>query len=171
MKRKGLLALGMAMAVVLAGGFWIAGDAVVAAGAAASEAAQTKEDIAAVLAAYTKAFEAKDIDDVMACFADSDQAVVMGTGTGEIWIGKESIRSAHMAFMASAEKERSTSTLCGSGVEGGTAWLAGYLELVQTLETGQFTTQLNLSMVLTRQEGEWRIICMHFSNLLGPETQ
>ena len=171
MKRKRLMALGMVVAVVLAGGYWTAGDAIVAAGAAASEEAQTKEDIRAVLAAYTEAFEAKNIDGVMACFADSDQTVVMGTGPGEIWVGKESIRSAHMAFMASAEKEKSNRTLVGSGVDGNTAWLAGYLEAVQTLESGEMAFQLNLSLVLTKQEGEWRILCMHFSNLVGPEGQ
>ena len=157
------IVFGTALVAVALGCYWTVSNLASAAG----DEAEARGEIAAVLAAYTEAFEAKDIDGVMATLADGENTVMMGTGPGETWVGKDNIRAAHLAFMATAKKEESTRTLLASGVGEGTAWLAGYLEVVQTLETGEASFQLNLSMVFTKQDGQWRIQCLHFSNLVG----
>ncbi len=128
---------------------------------------QMGEEIRALFQGYIEAFEAKDIDGVMTAFADAPNTVLMGTGPDEIWLGKENIRTAHMAFMASSKKEASERTLVSMGAHDNVAWASGFIMVTQELEDGVSSHQLNLSVVFERTEGEWTISAMHFSNLVG----
>jgi uncharacterized protein (TIGR02246 family) len=123
-------------------------------------------EISAVMHAYAEAFQAKDIEGVMKTFADDPATIMMGTGDGETWVGKESIRAAHNAFFASIKKETTERKLLSAKQTGDTAWLAGFMTAKQTNEAGDNEFQLNLSLVLEKQGGEWRIVCMHFSRFL-----
>ena len=116
--------------------------------------------------AYAEAFQAKDIEATMKMFADDPATVMMGTGDNETWVGKESIRAAHNAFFASIKKETTERKLLSAKQVGDTAWLAGCLMAKQTNDAGDNAFQLNLSLVMEKQGGQWRIVCMHFSRLL-----
>jgi hypothetical protein len=70
---------------------------------------------------YIKAYQAKDIDGVMAVFADAPNTVMMGTGPDEIWLGKDDIRTAHHAFFANFKQESSENTVVSVGANGGVA--------------------------------------------------
>ena len=129
---------------------------------------QTAEEIRALFESYIAAFEAKDIDRVMAAFADAPNTVMMGTGPDEIWLGKENIRAAHMALMASAKMEASERTLVSMGAHDNVEWASGFILVTQKLEGRDNSYQINLSMVFERTEGKWYITAMHFSNLTGP---
>ena len=119
-----------------------------------------------VLKAYTEAFQAKDIEGIMKVFADDPKTTMMGTGEGETWVGKESIRAAHNAFFANIKKETTERKLLSAKQVGDMAWLAGFLVAKQANDAGEHSFQLNISLVMEKKDGEWRIICMHFSRLL-----
>lgn len=125
-----------------------------------------ESEIGAVLKAYVDAFQAKDLEAAMKIFADDPKTIMMGTGEGETWVGKESIRAAHNAFFASIKKETTESKLLSSKHYGDTAWLAGFLVAKQANDAGEHSFQLNISLVMEKKDGEWRIVCMHFSRLL-----
>ena len=131
---------------------------------------ETLEGIRSALQGYITAFQAEDIDGVMAHFADAPNTVMMGTGPDEIWLGKEDIRTAHHAFFADFEKEDSERTLVSVGADGNTAWFAGYILVTQQRKNNTTDTfQVNLSMVFERLDDKWYITTMHFSNLTGPK--
>lgn len=123
------------------------------------------EGVRSTLNAYITAFQAKDLDGVMAVFSDAPNTVMMGTGPGEIWLGKEDIRMAHQAFFADFKKESSEQTLVSVGANDDVAWLTGYIVVTQEDQGSTTTFQINLSLVLERFESTWYITTMHFSNL------
>jgi uncharacterized protein (TIGR02246 family) len=162
-KRLLVLALGLAAAALWAG---VSGVNVYAQDAGNDEA--ERASIAGVLEAYVTAFEAKDLDGVMAMFAEGDNTVMMGTGQDEVWAGTESIRAAHSAFFEVIDKETSERKVVASDVSGDLAWLAGYTVSTQATENGDETFQLNLSIVLKKAEAGWRIVSLHFSRQFAP---
>jgi uncharacterized protein (TIGR02246 family) len=130
---------------------------------------ETLAGVRAILQDYVTAFQAKDIDGLMAVFADAPNTVMMGTGPDEIWLGKDDIQMAHYAFFAGFEKESSERTLVSVGADGDVAWLTGYIVVTQKGVNNKDTFQVNLSMVLKQIEETWYITAMHFSNLTGPK--
>jgi uncharacterized protein (TIGR02246 family) len=130
---------------------------------------ETAEGIRSTLQSYLKAFQEKDIDGVMAVFADKPYTVMMGTGPGEIWQGKANIKMAHHAFFTDFVKESSERTLVSIGANGDAAWLTGYIVVTQQHQDGPETFQINLSMVLERIDNVWYMTTIHFSNLTGPK--
>ncbi len=127
---------------------------------------QDAEGIGKVMHAYADAFQVKDIEGVMKIFADDPKTIMMGTGDNETWLGREAIRAAHNAFFASIKKETTERKLLSAKQYGDTAWLAGILTAKQSNASGDNEFQLNLSLVMEKQGGEWRVVCMHFSRLL-----
>ena len=65
------------------------------AGAAPAEVDQpTIEAVRTLWESQHKALDAHDVDGVMATYADSDDIMLMGTGPGEHWVGKEEVKDA-----------------------------------------------------------------------------
>lgn len=128
---------------------------------------ETAAGVRSAMQRYINAFQAKDIDGVMAVFADAPNTVMMGTGPDEIWLGKDDIRTAHYAFFANFKQESSENTLVSVGANGAVAWLTGYVMVTDQNAEATTTYQVNLSMVLERAEETWYITAMHFSNLTG----
>jgi uncharacterized protein (TIGR02246 family) len=118
---------------------------------------------------YSKAVRGKDIDTVMAIFAPADDAVALGTGPGERWIGEEAIRMAHLQFFETFEKESGETTWRHIRVEGDMAWGSSMSHSVNYYANVKNEFSLNNSFVLKKYEGEWRIVLLHFSNLSCPE--
>ncbi len=129
----------------------------------------TLAGVRSTLKSYFTAFQAKDIDGVMAVFANAPNTVMMGTGPDEVWLGKDDIRMAHNAFFAGFVKETSERTLVSVGADGDVAWLTCFLVASQKGDNNKNTFQVNVSMVFREIESTWYITAMHFSNLTGPE--
>ncbi len=83
---------------------------------------EIKKELRAFQAQYRKAFDSKNIDGVMAMYAPD--AVLMGTGEGELYRGKDAIRMAHIAFFRTFEKEDYSTTWMKAGAKGDIAWIS-----------------------------------------------
>ena len=125
------------------------------------------EKLKALLDSYTKAFSTHDLAGVLKHFAPN--AVVIGTGPGEIWGGPEEIGEAHKNFFQVFDKgKQSAEQLFRDGhIIGGMAWLLSMTKM--TITKGDKTSDfgLNSSVVLERQGTEWQIRVMHISNVTG----
>ena len=78
---------------------------VVAASAPAQQAAVPADaSVAALLQKHDEAMNQKNLDAVMALFAPGDTTVMIGTGPGERWVGKEQIRAAYVEFFKDYDK-------------------------------------------------------------------
>jgi len=114
---------------------------------------------------YFKAFSAHDVDGVLALFAPN--AIILGTGPGEIWGGSEEIGEAHRHFFEAfdAGKQEAEVLFRSGNIMGGMAWVTSVSKVRFTKETGVTEFGLNKLVVFERTGGKWLIRAMHFSNL------
>ena len=134
---------------------------------AAQEKPEVVEEIRGVLDIRNEAFRQKDIDALMATY--SDDAVVLGVGEGELWVGKEEIRGAHIEMFKSFDQETAEKKWSKWGLNDSkdTAWSSNLLDVTSTKDGVSYTFHLNLSAVLVKEGDSWRIASIHFSNVIG----
>jgi ketosteroid isomerase-like protein len=161
--RKLALSIGLLTLVVL----------VLALGISQAGQTDTKAEagIKKLMESYRAAVGKQDLAGVMKSFADGPDIVVMGTGPGELYVGKESIENAYRAFFSNFQTEKNKITWMKSGVNGNAAWILGTSLITQNLKKGQNEFEMNWSAVLEKKGGEWKIVALHFSHLTGPAEQ
>lgn len=116
-----------------------------------------------------KALDAHDIAGVMGTFADNDDIMLMGTGPGEHWVGKEEVKDAYAHFMKDFDPN-TKEVECGEGAgtsEDNVAWLTAVCDFKDKKGNQSRHFILNISAVLVRQGDAWRFHTMHYSQLLG----
>jgi ketosteroid isomerase-like protein len=125
--------------------------------------ADTEKEIMEFVLKYRQAFEQKDVDEVMAMYAAD--AVLMGTGPGERFVGAEEIRDAHLELFKSFDKEESTLTWHLAGTQGDVVWIAGMTHINGYMKNNKKEFALNWTMVLAKEEGTWKFVQRHISNI------
>ena len=130
-------------------------------------AGSADDEIVKVMTKYSEAIRAKDVGAIMAMFAPANDAVMMGTGPGERWIGQDAIKHAHEEFFRTFEKESGETTWRHIRVEGDMAWGTSMSHSVSYYANVKNEFSLNNSFALRKYKGEWRIVMFHFSNLTG----
>ena len=147
----------------------------VAALAAAAQAdAQTKpatpdnpdlEQLKRLLDSYSKAFSAQDLPGVLKHFAPD--AVLVGTGPGEIWGGPEEIGNAYKNFFQVFDKGKQSAErlFLDGNIIGGMAWLLTMSKMTVTKGGKSSEFGLNSSLVFERQGNDWQIRVLHISNI------
>jgi uncharacterized protein (TIGR02246 family) len=145
--------------------------AMLAAAHVASSRSDVKDEIRASVQKYADAVSAKDLDGCMDMFASEHEPVMMGTGPGELWVGKEQIADAHTHFFEGFAREKNETSWRQMDVEGDVAW--GGAAYVVTQHVGEVENQfhLHLTVVMVKEEGKWLFALIHFSNLTGPDQQ
>ena len=130
----------------------------------ATEDAATAE-VRALLAAHDKAFTAHDLDGLLKTF--SPKAAVVGTGPGELWVGRDEITVAYRHFFEGFDVgKQSFQYLWRQGHVGAdTAWLTTLTRVSMTKAGQAAEFGLNLSLVAEKIDGHWSISSLHFSNL------
>jgi len=150
----------------------------IVAGATRAEVAQPaentpKEAVKALWQEQHKALDAHDIAGVMGTFADSDDIMLMGTGPGEHWVGKEEIKDAYAHFMKNFDPN-TKEVECGEGAgtsEDSVAWLTAVCDFKDKKGDESRHYILNISAVLVKQGDAWRFHTMHYSQLLGGDSE
>ena len=134
---------------------------------AAQDVAGVKEEIKTLIDARNKAFREKDIDALMEFY--SDDAVVMGIGEGELWVGKDEIRAAHAEMFKSFDREISEVKWSKWGINDSkdVAWASYLLDVTSTNADSTYSFQLNFSVVVVKKAEGWRIASIHYSNEVG----
>ncbi len=127
----------------------------------------TVEAIREVWQSQHKALDAHDADGVMATFVDSDDIMLMGTGPGEHYIGKNEIKDAYTHFMEDFDA-RTLQSKCGEGsgsAEGNVVWFTAVCDFSDQKKGAEREYTLNLSAVAVKRNDAWRFHTMHFSHL------
>jgi uncharacterized protein (TIGR02246 family) len=127
-------------------------------------------EIAATLHKHDQAMNQQDLDAVMSLYAPEGNTVMLGTGPGENWVGKDEIRDAYTHFFQDYDKGTLASDCFWKtgDVEGNTAWLTAMCKMGDSKKGKKREYGLNVSAVLEKQGSDWLIRSMHFSNLTGP---
>jgi uncharacterized protein (TIGR02246 family) len=131
---------------------------VIAAAALAQPAAPRGEGtVAALIEKHDEAMNQKDLDAVMALYAAGNKTVMIGTGPGERWVGKDEIRSAYVEFFKDYDKG-SLARKCDwrSGeAQKDVAWGAAMCTMSDSLKDRKRVYDLNVSAVASNQGGQW----------------
>ena len=162
--RRGIL-LGTLVAALVAVSIGVAQTAPKATPTDATAGPQV--EVQAAIAAYARAISEKDMDACLAAYAPGPNSLMLGTGPGERWVGPEEIRTAHEEFFKDFDTETSKPTWRMVQVSGDVAWIAGMSEVVDYDKNVKNEFFLNVSGVLQKIDGKWRIVQFHFSNLTG----
>lgn len=135
---------------------------------AAAENPEALDALVALVESYYKAFSSHDVSGVLATFAPN--AVILGTGPGEIWGGPEEIGQAYKNFFQNFDKgkQESEALFRSANIVGGMAWLMSVTKVKFTKGTDVTEFGVNSSTVFEKTDGKWFIRLMHFSNLTGP---
>jgi uncharacterized protein (TIGR02246 family) len=123
-----------------------------------------------VFAAHEKALDQHDLKGVMALYAPGDQTAVLGTGPGEQWVGGEQIEDAYRHFFADFDAgtvDRTCPWMLGN-VSGDVGWISATCDYRDSLKDKPRTFALNVSAVLQKLDGAWKLRTMHFSNPTSP---
>ena len=134
--------------------------------------AGSKAEIQDVLARHNKAFNAQDLKGVMTAYSSDPDCVLMGTGPGEAYVGDEAIGGAYNQFFSRFE--------AGSlnfkpewivlASRGNYAWFAVTTSMEGVAKQEKVERSFNMSGMLHKENGKWRIVALHFSRL-GAEQQ
>ena len=143
-----------------------------AAAAAQSAQAEDNPDLAKIrdlLGAHDKAMTAHDLDGVLSSFADD--AIVMGTGPGEMWAGKEELKDAYGHFFMvfdKGEQDFEYNHRQGS-LSAEMGWLMTSGTVKGKKDGKDFAYPLNVSLTVAKSGSDWKIAAMHFSTLVAGE--
>lgn len=127
--------------------------------------AGVEAEIKQLLQQHEKAFREKDLEGVMELYAPGPDTVLLGTGPGERWMGKEEIAEAYAHFFEDFDRSAHTLTWWSVGSHGDVAWLTAMVRYTYYLKNFETEFGLNLSAVFKKIDGSWRFVAVHFSNL------
>lgn len=131
--------------------------------------AELKENFARL----DQTINAHDLAGVLALYAPGDNtAVLLGTGEGERWVGREEIQAAYAEFFRffdpGTQETRCTWTM--QDVKGNLAWMASMCRITDFLKNQKREYGINVTAVLEKLDGKWYFRVMHFSNNLADDT-
>ena len=128
---------------------------------------KTVSDLQALLTKHDQAFNQQDAAAVMAVYAPGANTVLMGTGPGERWVGKDEIQFAYTQMFKDFDKGRFEANCYwrAGGVNGNMAWLATMCKVSDSLKNKTREYELNVTAVAEKVAGKWLFRSVHFSNL------
>jgi uncharacterized protein (TIGR02246 family) len=132
-----------------------------------SESPQVTE-IKKVLENHQEAFQKRDMSGTMSFFAQGPDTVLMGTGSGEIYKGKDAIEKAYQEFFKTFDTEKHKFTWMQVKVKDNVAWVMFTSQITSTLKNVSNQFDLHWSGVLEKQNGKWQFVAVHFSQLTDP---
>ncbi len=134
----------------------------VTAGLAGEPDGKAVAEIKALIEKHSEAFGAKDMEAVMAMYAQD--AILIGTTPMQRWVGAKAIKKAHTEFFKSFDKEVIHVTWTKIRTEGDTAWFAANCSVESAYRGWRDEYPINWSAVLTKKNGKWLFRLAHFSS-------
>lgn len=132
-------------------------------GVAAEVDTALEKEISDVVKKYQQVFQEKNLDAIMEFF--TEDAVLLGTGPGERYVGQEEIRNAYQHYFDSFDKEEGTVTWYQAGSQGSVVWVAGMSNINTYFKNKKTEFALNWTFVLEKKDGAWKIVQRHISNI------
>lgn len=126
--------------------------------------------IRALFDAHETAFNNQDLAGVMQLYAPGDKTLAMGTSPAEIWVGKAEIEEAYKHFFADFDPGtvKRDCPWVVSDVSGDVGWISANCTYEDAMKDKKRSFALNISVVVQKLEGAWKLRTMHFSNPTTP---
>ena len=120
---------------------------------------------------HDKALNDQDLETIMGTYAPDGTIVMMGTGPGEVWAGKEEIADAYTHFFMDYNAGTLTTecTWHKADQRGNIAWLIMMCNFTDYLKNVERKYALNISTTFEQIDGQWYFRTFHFSNLTNQQ--
>ena len=125
--------------------------------------------VAALLKEHDDAMNQHNLEGVTALFAPDPKTVIIGTGPGERFQGREEIKNAYTEMFKDFDKgtlKHECYWREGSGDEK-LKWGAAMCKFSDSKGGKEREYGLNVSAVLKKEGDKWQFVMMHYSNLTG----
>jgi uncharacterized protein (TIGR02246 family) len=138
-------------------------------GLAHAQRGSTRADIAELLKKHDEALNQHNLAGVLALYAPSSKTVVLGTGPGEKFQGKEEIKAAYTEIFKDFDKGTQTHNCYwkDGGGSSNVVWGAAMCKFADAKGEKKREYELNVSVVAEKQGGKWQFVLLHYSNLVG----
>jgi len=136
---------------------------------AQAQGSKADPGVAELLKKHDDAMNQHNLDGVLALFAPGPKTVVIGTGPGERYQGREEIKTAYTEFFKDFDKGTFLHE-CYWREGGGNAnlrWGAAMCKMTDSKNGKKREYGLNVSVALEKRKDQWQFVMMHFSNLTG----
>lgn len=129
--------------------------------------AKIMTEIQAVIEQHNKALNAQDIKGLMTSYSSDPNNILIGTGPGESYLGDEAIGGAYNQIFSKFEANALSFKYdwIAAGNKGNVAWFAVTTTMENTIGQEKKERAFNMTGTLQKENGKWRILCMHFSRL------
>jgi ketosteroid isomerase-like protein len=133
-------------------------------------------ELKALLAQHDKTFTSHDLEGVLKLYAIGPKTVLIGAGAGELWVGKDEIKTAYQHFFQDFDpgKQDFEYGFATGNVVGNAAWLVATGKLKLTKGSDSREIGMNVSVTFEKTTGAWYITSFHYSNATaigsGPQT-
>jgi uncharacterized protein (TIGR02246 family) len=130
------------------------------------------DEIKDLLARHDKALNDKNVEDVLKTFATDANTVVLGTGSGERFVGPEAIKEAYTEMFKDYDAGTLTVTCDwktgGADPDGTMAWLAATCPATDSFKGAKREYALNVSAAAVKGADGWHFAMLHMSNSNDP---
>lgn len=125
--------------------------------------------VADLLKKHDDAMNQHDLEGVTALFAPGPKTVVIGTGPGERYQGREEIKTAYTEMFKDFDKGtlKHDCYWKDGGGSGSLKWGAVMCKFTDSKAGKEREYGLNVSGVLEKEGNKWQFVMIHFSNLTG----
>ena len=125
--------------------------------------------VTALLKEHDEAMNQHNLEAVTALFAPDSKTVIIGTGPGERYQGREEIKTAYTEMFKDFDKGTLTHDCYwkeGGGNEN-LKWGVAMCKFADSKAGNKREYGLNVSAVLKKEGDKWQFVMMHYSNLTG----
>jgi ketosteroid isomerase-like protein len=138
-------------------------------GLAHAQGSSTRADVAEMLKKHDEALNQQNLGGLLALYAPSPKTVMLGTGPGEKFQGKEEIKTAYTEIFKDFDKGTLTHSCYwkDGGGSGTMVWGAAMCKFADAKGEKKREYELNVSMVAEKQGGKWQFVLLHYSNVVG----
>jgi len=136
-----------------------------------AQAQESKRDpgVSELLKKHDDAMNQHNLEGMVALFAPGPKTVVIGTGPGERYQGREEIKTAYAEMFKDFDKGTLTHDCYwkDGGGSDSLKWGAVMCKFSDSKEGQKREYGLNVSAVVEKEGDNWQFVMMHFSNLTG----
>src|SRR5262245_11906568 len=135
-----------------------------------------RNEIINLIQQHDDALNQHDLEKLLSLYAPGPRTVILGTGPGERYQGRDEIRTAYTEFFKDFDKGTLTRECYwkdGEVTGTTTAWVAAMCKFNDSLAKKPREYEINLSASLQKSNNRWQFTLLHFSQLIGtpPEKQ
>jgi len=120
-------------------------------------------EVVETLDAMLRAYQGRDLEGVMRCYADDPDVTALGTNLDQFAVGAEKIREAYQEDFEGFDRLNIEMEGCQVSIEGHVAWVAAPCKAAFEVEGETISSDARLTGVLVKQGNQWRIIQFHLS--------